>query len=323
MIVLHPRRLGVMLALSVVRAVHFAFAIQAIGALLFVYILDRPPALTGNTNDTTRPSAQRWLMMCAALSAAATIPSGFAWLVLQAAGMTGHSVLEAWHGGAVRLLLFKTHAGVVWWVRLAISVTLLIDLCSLAFLRRVPSKFAICIGLGLAIANFISAAWLSHAASDAGPYASLHLATHALHMLAVSLWLGGLIPLAILLSSTSDRDTETVGHAATVTFGNIALAAVCLIVLSGIANTALMVNDLSDLTTGDYAALLAVKLVLLLLMLVLATMNRLQLVPRLATSNDGPATTRLWWSILGEVVLGLAILLAVGALGITAPGIDN
>ena len=205
----------------------------------------------------------------------------------------------------------------------SISVTLLIDLCSLALLRRVPSKFAICIGLGLAIANFISAAWLSHAASDAGPYASLHLATHALHMLAVSLWLGGLIPLAILLSSTSDRDTETVGHAATVTFGNIALAAVCLIVLSGIANTALMVNDLSDLTTGDYAALLAVKLVLLLLMLVLATMNRLQLVPRLATSNDGPATTRLWWSILGEVVLGLAILLAVGALGITAPGIDD
>jgi putative copper resistance protein D len=312
-----------MLALSVARAVHFAFAIQAIGALLFVYILDRPPALTGNTNDTRRPSAQRWLMMCAALSAAATIPSGFAWLVLQAAGMTGHSVLEAWHNGAVRLLLFKTHAGVVWWVRLAISVTLLIDLCLLAFLRRVPSKFAICIGLGLAIANFISAAWLSHAASDAGPYASLHLATHALHMLAVSLWLGGLIPLAILLSSTSDRDTETVGHAATVTFGNIALAAVCLIVLSGIANTALMVNDLSDLTTGDYAALLAVKLVLLLLMLVLATMNRLQLVPRLATSNDGPATTRLWWSILGEVVLGLAILLAVGALGITAPGIDD
>ena len=312
-----------MLALSIARAVHFAFAIQAIGALLFVYILDRTLVLTSNT---TGPSTRRWLMMCAVLSAAATIPSGFAWLVLQAAGMTGHTVPEAWHGGAVRLLLFKTHAGVVWWVRLAIAVTLLIDLCLLALLRRVPSKFAILVGLGLAIANFISAAWLSHAASDAGPYASLHLATHVLHMLGVSLWLGGLIPLAILLSSTrlsSDRGIETVGPAATVTFGNIALAAVSLIVLSGIANTALVVNDLSDLTTGGYAALLAVKLVLFLLMLVLATMNRLRLVPRLATSNDGPAATRLWWSILGEVVLGLAILLAVGALGITAPGVDD
>jgi putative copper resistance protein D len=145
-------------------------------------------------------------------------------------------------------------------------------------------------------------------------------------MFGVSLWLGGLVPLAFLLSSTrfgSDRSNETARHAATVTFGNIALAAVSLIVLSGIANTALVVNDLSDLTTGTYATLLAVKLVLFLLMLVLAATNRLQLVPRLATLNNGPAATRLWWSIVGEVMLGVVILLVVGALGITAPGIDE
>ena len=106
-----------MLALSAARAVHFAFAIQAIGALLFVCILGRPPALR-RANDTTRPSARRWLMMRATLSAAAIDPFGICVAGVAGCGMTGHSVLEAWHGGAVRLLLFKTHAGVVWWVRL-------------------------------------------------------------------------------------------------------------------------------------------------------------------------------------------------------------
>ena len=310
-----------MLALSAVRAVHFAVAIQAIGALLFVCILGRLPAVAGNA---AAPSTRRWLMSVATLSAVAIVPSGFAWLVLQAADMTGHTVTEAWDDGAVGLLLFKTHAGVVWWVRFAIAATLLIDLCALASLRRVPSEAAVVVGLVLAIANFVSCAWLSHAGSDAGPYASLHLAAHALHMLGVSLWLGGLLPLAMLVSRalhSGHGGAATAAHAASVSFGNIALVAVGTIAVSGIMTTALVVRDVSDLTAGTYAGLLAVKLVLFCLMLVLATVNRLQLVPRLAASNYG--SIRLWWSILAELALGLVILLAVGGLGITPLGTDE
>ena len=312
-----------MLALSAVRAAHFAVAIQAIGALLFVCILGRLPAVAGNAAEH---SARRWLMNAATLSAAAIVPSGFAWLVLQAADMTGHTVIEAWDDGAVGLLLFKTHAGVVWWVRFAIAATLLIDLCALASLRGVPSEAAVVVGLVLAIANFVSCAWLSHAGSDAGPYASLHLAAHALHMLGVSLWLGGFIPLAMLLSRalhSGPGGAATAARAVSVSFGNIALLAVGTIVISGIATTALVMRDVSDLTTGTYAGLLAVKLVLFCLMLALAAVNRLQLVPRLAASNHGPAAIWLWWSILAELALGLVILLAVGALGITPLGADE
>jgi putative copper resistance protein D len=311
------------LALSIVRAVHFAVAIQAIGALLFVCILGRLPAVAGNAAEH---SARRWLMGAATLSAAAIIPSGFAWLVLQAADMTGHTVIEAWDDGAVGLLLFKTHAGVVWWVRFAIAAILLIDLCVLASLRGVPSEAAVVVGLVLAIANFVSCAWLSHAGSDAGPYASLHLAAHALHMLGVSLWLGGFIPLAMLVSRTlhlGNGGAGTAARAVSVSFGNIALLAVGTIVISGIATTALVVHDVSDLTTGTYAGLLAVKLILFCLMLVLAAVNRLQLVPRLATSDHRTAAIWLWWSILAELALGSVILLVVGALGITPLGADE
>jgi putative copper resistance protein D len=113
----------------------------------------------------------------------------------------------------------------------------------------------------------------------------------------------------------------TAAHAASVSFGNIALVAVGTIAVSGIMTTALVVRDVSDLTAGTYAGLLAVKLVLFCLMLVLATVNRLQLVPRLAASNYG--SIRLWWSILAELALGLVILLAVGGLGITPLGTDE
>ncbi len=312
-----------MLALSAVRAVHFAVAIQAIGALLFVCILGRLPAVAGNAAE---PFARRWLLSAATLSAIANVPSGFAWLVLQAADMTGHTVIGAWDDGAVGLLLFKTHAGVVWWVRFAIAAILLIDLCALASLRRVPSEAAVVVGLVLAIANFISCAWLSHAGSDAGPYASLHLAAHALHMLGVSLWLGGLVPLAMLVSRalhSGHRGVVMAAHAASVSFGNIALFAVGVIVISGVATTALIVRDVPDLTADTYVGLLAVKLILFCLMLVLAAVNRLKLVPRVAASNYTPAAMLLWWSILAELALGLVILLAVGALGITPLGTDE
>ena len=58
-------------------------------------------------------------------------------------------------------------------------------------------------------------------------------------------------------------------------------------------------------------------------MLVLAAVNRLKLVPRVAASNYTPAAMLLWWSILAELALSLVILLVVGALGVTPLGADE
>ena len=111
-------------------------------------------------------------------------------------------------------------------------------------------------------------------------------------------------------------------HAASV-FGNIALLAVVIIVISGVATTALIVRDVPDLTAGNYVGLLAVKVILFCLMLVLAALNRVKLVPRVAASNHRHAAMHLWWSILAELALGLVILLVVGALGVTPLGADE
>ena len=138
--------------------------------------------------------------------------------------------------------------------------------------------------------------------------------------------MGGLFPLAMLVSRalrSAQGGALMAAQAASVSFGNIALFAVGIIVLSGIATTALIVRDVPDLTAGNYVGLLSVKVILFCLMLVLAALNRVKLVPRVAASNHRHAAMQLWWSILAELALGLVILLAVGALGITPLGTDE
>jgi putative copper resistance protein D len=305
-------------ALVAIRAVHFAAAIQIVGALLFVCMMGRLPALA--------PDGQRRaLLRVAAVLAVIALASAVAWLLGQAAGMTGHTLGQAWNDGAVGLLLFKTHAGVVWWVRFAIAAATVIWFWALLCRRGLPSEATLFAALLLAIANFVSCAWLSHAASDGGPYGSLHLAAQVLHLFAVSLWLGGLIPLAALLSRAfrrCDRSVAAAVQAISISFGNIALLAVAIIAITGSSIAALVLRDTTELN-GSYAALLVLKLVLFGCMLVVAGVNRFRLAPRLADSDHGSVAARLWWCLLAEAILGSAVLIVVGALGITSPVADE
>jgi copper resistance protein D len=309
-----------MTGLAVIRAIHFAAAIQVIGALQFCWLLGHVPRSGTGAMESSRGP---WLMHLALFSVAVVVVSGIAWFALQVTDMTDGSLTAAWKSGVVHTVLFKTHAGTIWWVRLAILAALAIVLVAFARLREKPRRAAIITALALAVANLTSCAWLSHAAADQGPFGTLHLGIHAAHMLAASFWLGGLFPLAMLLWPVQpgrDNNDLAVVHHVGVRFGNIALFAVAVIVLTGIANTALLVQDASDLTSGAFAKLLAAKLLLLLLMLVLAGNNRQWLLPRLASARPSDAVAWLRRSVLGELALGAAVLLIAGALGITPPG---
>jgi copper resistance protein D len=312
-----------MTVLAVVRAIHFAAAIQITGALLFVWIVGHAPR-TGW--DAEKDPDRRRLMLIAMVSVAVAVVSGAAWFALQVAEMADTTLRDSWTSGAIDTVLFNTHAGVIWSVRFAIATALTIDIVALAPAHRVPTPAALAVGFALAVANFVSCAWLGHAGSDPGRYGLLHLGVHAAHMLGVSLWVGGLIPLAMLLSRVRrSGDPVDAAHAlhASIWFGNIALFAVCLIVLTGIANTAFLMRGSSDLTSGSFANLLATKMVLLLPMLILAVNNRQWLVPRLAGGHPSRAATWLWRNVLGEVALAVLLLVVAGMLGITPPGADS
>lgn len=310
-----------MIGLTVIRAIHFAFAVQAIGALLFVWIV-------GRTGGGATPGGSDWprFMRVAVISVVAAILTEVGWFILQVADIADGSVADAWTNGMIGAVLFKTHAGIIWWVRFAIAASLIFSVTLLAASRRAPGPIAVGSALILAAANFVSGAWLSHAAADPGPFGWLHLAVHALHMLGVSLWLGGLLPLAMLLARaqrSGDQQTLAVAQSASIWFGNIALLAVGLILLTGIANTALVMESISDVTSSTYGRLLVTKLILALLMLVLAANNRQWLVPRLSDASSPYAAARLRWSVLGELALGALILLVAGALGLSPPGAED
>jgi putative copper resistance protein D len=307
-----------MSALAAARAIHFTFSIQAIGAILILLIAEwRPDAV----------ATRRRLMMIIVIAALMVPPSGLAWMTLQAADITDRGAVEAWTGGAVATLLWHSQAGLVWWVRFALAGTLAIATALLACRRQPEARGLMSLVFVIAVLQFVSAAWLSHAASTPGPYRSLHLAVHSAHMLGASLWFGGLLPLAMLLSR-AQRDGTAANFAlardVAVRFSAIALTAVCIIILTGVTNMAMLVGgDIADAINGPFAKLLAIKLVLFMAILIFAAANRQLLLPRLAGANVAWAITLLKCSVWIELALAAAILVAVGELGITPPDAEQ
>ena len=108
-------------------------------------------------------------------------------------------------------------------------------------------------------------------------------------------------------------------------FHAVGLAAVLVLVASGIANTWFLVGSLSDMVGTPYGQVLLLKLALFALMLVLAAMNRVRSAPRLRRSlshraGGGTAVTALRIQVRLELVIGLAVLATVSVLGTLAPG---
>lgn len=298
-------------ALAAVRTVHFAVCIQAVGALLFLWIVDRLPAIT---------VGRRWLVATALIATLAVPPSGLAWLTLQAANMTDSGVIEAWTGSAVTTLMWQSQAGIVWWSRAALAAALAFATLLLAIVRRPAARWIVFPVFAIAVAQIMSCAWLSHAASDPGPYRPVHLAVHSVHMLGAALWFGGLLPLAILLSLArrrGDASDLTVACSAAARFSTVALIAVALVVITGLANQAFLIGNVTDFATNPFLRLLAFKLGLFAAMLVLATVNRQILLPRLATAEPRQGVILLNRSVWAEVALAALVLLVVGELGIS------
>jgi putative copper resistance protein D len=174
-----------------------------------------------------------------------------------------------------------------------------------------------------------SLAFAGHGQEGLGAERNIHLAADFLHLIAAGLWLGGLIPLAILLTYLRRFREEPWALAAcdaASRFSNLGILAVSVLLISGTINVSFLVGRIQNLTETGYGRLLVLKLVLFVTMFCLATINRHNLLPRLCdyAGNDQSCLTvqRLVRSTLAETALGLGIIVIVGVLGIMAPAID-
>jgi len=150
-----------------------------------------------------------------------------------------------------------------------------------------------------------------------------------LHLVAAAAWVGALIPLALLLNLSSDESLSLlkVSRIATLRFSTLGIVSVGTILLTGLNNTWVLAGSIHALTGTDYGRLLVVKLILFLLMLGVATVNRFKLTPLMVQENDISAALeavrRLRRNALVEASLGVLILVIVAILGAMSPGSEQ
>jgi putative copper resistance protein D len=149
-------------------------------------------------------------------------------------------------------------------------------------------SLALASGLGL-VAGI---AWTGHAGSTAGDWANLHLTADVLHLVAAAAWLGGLVPLALLLSQARRNEAHawaSLASQAARRFSILGIVSVGIIISTGIVNAWILVGSIEGLIATEYGRLLMLKLFLFIIMLVYAAINRFLLTPDLALSSDDNA----------------------------------
>lgn len=283
-------------------------------------------ALLAGRSD--RPTADAWASLTLRLArrlAATVLLSGLATLAYQVVVVSGRA--DALLEPAIWLrLLLHSRFGTVWLLRHG----LLVLLAALLLLREREESAvdwtawrleAWTLGAGAAAAM----AWAGHAAA-AEPLGLVAALADACHLVAAGLWLGALLPLALLLraaSRESGADSRPYAVLAVRRFSTLALAAMLAIVATGLGNAWVEVGSVPALVGTRYGRLLLVKIALLGPILGIAAANRRRLLP--ALSGDGvtvgrPAMARLSRFIVWELALALLILAVTAMLSLTVPG---
>ena len=288
------------------RALHFAATIQVVGVLIFraCVLRTEPPALL-----------RYWLRLIFWISLALALISGAGWLCAVAGSIDDASWMTAVTDGTALTVLTDMQFGRAWLVRLVVG--LLLGIAALA--RRQDGISVLGVQMSLAIVFASGLAFAGHGASTPGRTGDMHLAADILHILAVSAWLGGLLPYALYLSGLGPNEpVEAIAaiHDATRRFSNIGVVAVLTISITGIINTLNLVGSPKLLAETEYGRLLSIKIAIFLVMVMLASINRFGLAPRLSESGTVSTLRR---NTLIEAALGLLILGIVAALGTMPP----
>jgi putative copper resistance protein D len=314
-----------------IRIIHLGAALTLVGSCAFLRLVARPafhkeaPGEEHALLPFTLRLHRLWVGSLVGFTGA-----GLLGLWVQQAIVTNHSLVFVPPVEVLGRFLTGTHYGRVWLLRL-----LLAGILSSGLLLRArrwqgthgPGRWRA--GAGLAGALLVAQAWTGHAVASEGLTLVWHVTIDALHLLATGVWLGGLPLLAVLLTWAQRAEharAERIAAEATRRFSVLGLGSVCLLVVTGGLNAWTLVGTVPALLGTPYGRLLLVKLSLLLPLLGVALGNLRDATPRLVravAAQQRPQTRetlrRLRRRVLGEVTLGVTILLLVGLLGVTTP----
>jgi putative copper resistance protein D len=253
---------------------------------------------------------------------ALALVTGGAWLTLVTMSMTGLDTGGAVRSGAMLTVIDETQYGLIAEIRIALAA--LLAACLLL------NRYALSHWLALAAGGALVAAiaWTGHAGSTLGSLGYLHLGADVLHLCAASAWIGGLTGLVILFAAGRRSQKSEWGPlqlAAVRRFSILGMVSVGALVVSGGVNAWILVGSFRSLVATDYGRLLLFKLLVVVIMVGFAVVNRLWLTPQLASSSkpeaQPSALSALRRNSLIELALALAVFLIVGALGTMHPAV--
>lgn len=285
-------------ALVVVLFLHYAAALTIFGAAAFRLLLSE----TDGEIDSALTHGLKILFAILAVSAIA--------MVMAVAASMGGDSSSALDVSTVRDVLTGTRFGHEWQWHLGIIV-LVGSVIGLAPLRRPWLALA---GVPL----LASLAFVGHAAMVEGGAGDLRRLNQALHLLAAGAWLGGLLPLAVIVFM--DRRGPESMRPVLLRFSAYGTVAVALVLITGIFNTVALVGTIHGLIGTAYGWILLVKLALVATMIGFALHNRFHLTTRLL-AHPGQTVHHLRVSVGIEIVTGLVVVLAACLLGTLAPPI--
>ncbi len=212
-----------------------------------------------------------------------------------------------WHNVAdigIWQAVLTTRFGQVWRWEIAFAL-----LSVLALLLRGHAQQRLLLLSGLL--QLVALAGVGHAAMHAGWLGWLQQSNHALHLIAAAFWSGGLLPLLLLMREARQIAFRTDAIRCMMRFSRYGHLAVALALLTGILNSLLIAGEPRQWQVTLWSELLLVKVLLVVMMIGIALINRYLLVPRFrqAASLAPQLFIRL---------TQLELLLAIGVIGLVS-----
>jgi len=273
-----------------------------VGSVGFVYFVGQPAGIAAWPVVTRRLHQVIWAgWLLLGVSSALLL-----WQ--QSAILTDRPWRDALGNDALLPVIQSTRFGRLWLARL--GLWLLLGLALWSAPTR-PRFYALALLLGAAL--LATQSLYSHAAAT--QEAALAIPADWVHLLLTSLWLGGLLAFGVVIG-TLRRVEPTVTPVVSRlvgAFSNYARISVAGLIVTGLYAGWLQVGSIAGLTTTRYGTVFLVKLILLLPLLLLAAVN-LVITQRRLQEGHVLWVGRLRGLLGAELVLGVAVLGAVGVM---------
>jgi putative copper export protein len=295
------------LAQPILRGAHLISLLATFGTLLFLVLI--MPAALGEAGTSGKP-ARRRIVRLAHWSAALALVTGFAWLVVQGAVIAGADSIVGMLQ-ALPVVAMHTQFGRFVLVRCAVLI---------AVLPLVAAR-----GLGLAVAIALTGvalgvqAGIGHAGAIGGSTGASLIGSELMHLVAAGAWLGGLLPLLIILSSLPQQAAVAAFRG----FSTVGLPAVLILAGTALVQASVLVGGLPGLLGTAYGHVALLKLVLFLILLALAALNRFAFTAQLAGAASLTARRRMRLSVSLEMVIGALVVTVAAFLASLAPGVHQ